>query len=103
LAGAGLTGSGTEALLADVAADGSEQFYAHDLCTCSFAGRSGAVSILAVGTASAQGATHGIFEIIANGGGTGGAGLRLLAGWGTFVSAPDAPHTLRLIEHLGFG
>ena len=79
LAGTGLTGTGTlnptappgstgEAVLATVYPNGSESFTAYDTCdSCSFDGQSGAISIRAYGTTSANGFTSGTFLITSGG------------------------------------
>ena len=89
-----LAGSGKEGVFVTQYPGGLSQFYAHDLCTCSFAGQSGSVTILARGSANAQGVAVGTFQIISGGG---RAGLQNLVGWGTFSGSHG---DLRLVEHL---
>jgi hypothetical protein len=110
LAGDGLTGAITpvpgsppgqagETVAATTHADGSNSFEAFDSCACSFDGQSGTVSIVAYGTTSSSGWTHGTF-IVAGVSPTAPAtttGLATLAGYGTFWGSGG---TLQLVEHL---
>ena len=107
LRGAGLTGKITfdpsqplgntgEVFLATVHPDGSSSFFVNDVCTCSFQGHSGTVTIRASGTTSARGLTRGTFIIVGAVG-----GLATLAGNGKFTSAGQSnPANLALVEHL---
>jgi hypothetical protein len=118
LSGAGLTGSGTynsslppgasgEAFLATLYPDGSTSFTAYMTCVpCSFDGQSGAATVRAYGTVSANGFTTGTFLVTSGGpvlGGPSGptttstGGLGTLAGYGTFFGSGS---TVRLVEHL---
>ncbi len=92
-------GSTGEAVLATVHGDGSESFTAIDNCDCSFDGQSGAVTIRAYGTSSANGVIKGTFLVVSGGASVGG-GLDTLAGYGTFSSWGQPAGSLRLVEHL---
>ncbi len=110
--GTGLTGSGTynsslppgqsgEVVLSTVYPNGSSLFEAIDTCTsCSFAGRTGSVTVRAYGMSSANGSTYGTFLIVSGGAVAAKGGLSTLAGWGTFSSYGQPTGTLRLVEHL---
>jgi hypothetical protein len=83
--------------LATVHRDGSTSFFVNDVCTCSFQGHSGTVTIRATGTTSADGSlTRGTFVVAGADG-----GLATLAGNGTFSSVGQPnPDNLGLVEHL---
>ncbi len=118
LSGAGLTGSGTydssqppgasgEAFAATQYPNGSISFTAYITCIpCSFDGQSGAATVRAYGTVSANGIETGTFLVtsggpflIVNGTPTtiSAGGLATLAGYGTFFGSGS---TVRLVEHL---
>jgi hypothetical protein len=109
LTGDGLTGAITpvpgppgksgETVVASTHPDGTTSFEAFDNCACSFDGQSGTVAIVAYGTTSPSGWTHGTF-IVDNVTPTAPAtttGLATLAGYGTFWGSGS---TLQLEEHL---
>jgi hypothetical protein len=110
LTGWGLTGSITidssttydgsgENVLETTFPGGWSSFEANDLCTCSFQGQTGTISIRAYGTTSPNGYTSGIFVVDSGGAESGGLGT--LAGWGTFTSAGhNNPNVLDLTEYL---
>jgi hypothetical protein len=92
--GTGLSGKAQEGVLITVRPDGKQLFYAHDLCRCTFDGRTGLVEILAIGSISGK-TDSGTFQIIETGG-----GLATLAGYGTFSSVGQPANTLQLSEQL---
>ena len=110
LTGRGLKGTGTysnppgpamagETYLATVYPNGSTRFTVYDVCSCSFHGQTGMVSIRAYGTTSRNGYTSGTF-LITSGGGPATGSLSTLAGYGTFSNFRMPSGKLRLIEHL---
>jgi hypothetical protein len=102
LSGTGLTGPVNEIALSTVFPTGAGDFYAEDICECSFDGQSGTVTILAKGTTNAKGWSIGTFQVVS--GGTQSGGLATLVGYGRFhsVGKPDAG-VVAVVEHLSLG
>jgi hypothetical protein len=117
LAGQGLSGTGTStgapppapgaAELSTTFPNGSSTFTVYLGCdaTCSFAGKTGPVTLRAYGTADKNGFSHGTFLITTSGFVVNSTtptppGLTTLVGYGSFWGSGNTVH---LIEHLGFG
>ncbi len=117
-AGKGLVGTGTfpaggtpgqspgAAVLSTTFPNGNSTFTVYLGCdnTCSFAGKTGPVTLRAYGTTNKNGFTSGTFLITTSGfvitPTTPAPGLTTLVGYGSFWGSGA---TLHLIEHLGFG
>ena len=116
-AGSGLVGTGTfptggtpgqspgAAILSTTFPNGYSTFTAYIGCdSCSFAGKTGTVTLRAYGTTNKKGVSYGTF-LITNSGfvptpTTPAPGLTTVVGYGTFWGSGATVH---LIEHLGFG